>query len=741
MSTYSPGGSTLPRRSDLVGSERTRAVSSFGDNAERDREMAADIRRMASRDMLSSAGAANSSQRVRRRASQADLLLDQAQRTELPDSPAIANPTSPSIRHRSALPQQFLDSPSPSLSARLSPRLDLDLSSPRSTSSGVGSPSIRERINSPRLHSSRTASPLATPDPDRQSSPAPSLTSERRWQSQSEGQHEPSRYESTGSQLSRSPRASLAAAGSGDSGSGGVATPARAHRKDASPSEDVGIGSRSTSRAEVSLAGRNEGGDGELPASSQLHSSLTGSDRQYSATDKVSATLCHDQAPATTTATRVRRGAALPKSAPMRGWPSVSRCLHYRPTSVDHRASSVQDLRRRTAQSRAGSSGGANSAIDVGQSTAPRLERDRTVRALNALANDEQSPLSPTASSNRSSPQKRGSGQFSSARPRRISFADASLESPASNSTISRSESARLGAGSRMSMHRSNEHQGLLFSAFERFEQYFTSLDGQDTTSRDSADLVKRMQALVGSTTKLNSGLRSLVSATTEAQIVADLDEGVRSSTVSIAQFEKSIHSLLRTSDDQVRSLTEDLIAFTRFERERNNQRQAGDGASRPASRASNYRAGTAGPSPRRLGTASPLDTSSSTFSRGLPSSASRQTLRDPLIEEDRDMEPRRHTMSVSSSRSRYGTESPTPASGRRESSQLTSPLGAMDGFSTARRASMSSGSQYSQVEELQTKPASSELGLPTSASSGRQSLRRGKGSVSRVNPTSLQLH
>lgn len=360
---------------------------------------------------------------------------------------------------------------------------------------------------------------------------------------------------------------------------------------------------------------------------------------------------------------------------------------------------------------------------------AGRIERDRTVRALNALANGDESPLSPTGFSNNSSPQKRDSSQF--ARPRRTSFVEPS-------NAINRSESARLAAASRMSTHRTGgDHQSLLFSAFERFEQYFSTLDGHDSPTAEPAELIKRMTALVGSTTKLNSGLRSLLGATTDAQIEADLDEDSRTSTISIAQFEKGVHSLLRTSDDQVRSLTEDLIAFTRLERERDRLRQVGDLGNRPASRASNYRAG-AGPSPRRPSAASPFEGSTSTFtssaSQGrLPPSASRQALRDPMVE---DLEPRRHTMSVSSSRSRYGTESPTPASGRRDSGQLKSPLSAMDGFNTSRRQSISSGSQYSTADEAQTTPARSELGLPTSASTGRESLRRAKGSVSDTRPT-----
>lgn len=406
----------------------------------------------------------------------------------------------------------------------------------------------------------------------------------------------------------------------------------------------------------------------------------------------------------------------------------ASTCLACRLTQIH----TVQDLRRRSARSRvSGSSGDARSTVDVPPSPAGHIERDRTVRALNALYNGDGTPLSPSSSSNNSSPRKRDSGQFGSQRWRRISFADSSHESPSSAMVRSTSAStSRSGAGSRMGGHRSSsDHHHLLYAAFDRFEQYFSTSDGQETISPESADLVKRMLALVGSTAKLNSGLRTLVTATTEAQVEAELDEATRLPTVGIAQFEKSINSLLRTSDDQVRSLTEDLIAFTRVERERDRLRQSGESFSRPASRASNYRGGALHASPKRPATSSPFEGASVSTSgggRGVPSSASRQTLRDPMAEEDR--EPRRHTMSVSSSRGQYAAaDSPTPGS-RREAAQLRSPLSALDGFATARRSSISSLASSS-APDAQMTPSRSELGLP-SATTGRVSLRRAKGSV-----------
>lgn len=271
MSTYSPGGG-FPRRSELVGSERTRAVSSFGDNADRDRNIAAGMRRMASRDALSGIGLGSTSPRVRRRASEAGLLLDQAQKTELPDSPAVASSSnSPSVRQRPGLPSEFLQSPStssPSLGARRSPRPDLDLSSSRTNSPRISSPLLRDRINSPQVHSPRTASPLSTPDPDRLSA------AERRRQSQSEGvttyagRGESADFDAVGLPHPRPPRAGRAAKGSGGSGStgsgGGITSPGRAQWREGAISEEEGSGPRAASRLdERSRSRAEEREDGE----------------------------------------------------------------------------------------------------------------------------------------------------------------------------------------------------------------------------------------------------------------------------------------------------------------------------------------------------------------------------------------------------------------------------------------------------------------------------------------------
>ncbi|GAA6061425.1 hypothetical protein JCM10212_002006 [Sporobolomyces blumeae] len=167
----------------------------------------------------------------------------------------------------------------------------------------------------------------------------------------------------------------------------------------------------------------------------------------------------------------------------------------------------------------------------------------------------------------------------------------------------------------------SNPHHKLLVSAFDHFDKFFSSLPlppppsfspssspvsshlvaSDDPSNRfdasfEAQDLVKRIGALVSSTTKLNQGLRSLSDSIKREQLEADLDED-RTTTmtnvgggggggggpsraigggISIATFEKSVGTLVRASDDQVRSLSEGMLAFMRVERERDRVRRSG---------------------------------------------------------------------------------------------------------------------------------------------------------------------
>ena len=148
------------------------------------------------------------------------------------------------------------------------------------------------------------------------------------------------------------------------------------------------------------------------------------------------------------------------------------------------------------------------------------------------------------------------------------------------------------------------EHHNLLFAALDQFDKHFTEAaqrEGVSTapTSPASAvafspaiDLVKRTDGLVNSTTRLNTGLRGLLEAIKSDQVEAQLaEDGEPRRSSPLAHFERSVNALLRISEDQVRSLTEDLVAVIRFDRDRAHSATSGVLVdNRPTSRASTYR-------------------------------------------------------------------------------------------------------------------------------------------------------
>ena len=220
-----------------------------------------------------------------------------------------------------------------------------------------------------------------------------------------------------------------------------------------------------------------------------------------------------------------------------------------------------------------------------------------------------------------------------------------------------------------------------------QFEQHFGATDpGREVVSPESVDLVRRMTSMLQSTSKLNTGLRTLAAQAQDAQVAAELGERGGSNGAEVAQFRRALSGLVRTSDDQQRGLTEALMAFVRVERERDKLRREGEQFARPASRASFSVRGTSGGgplhgSPKRPQTSSPFEAGNGlTYGRGGPS---RQQLRDPLAEE-RDLPRRAQTISLSGGRSPYlggggghghgGVDSPTPM-GRRGEAHERSPL------------------------------------------------------------------
>ncbi|GJN90584.1 hypothetical protein Rhopal_003596-T1 [Rhodotorula paludigena] len=426
-------------------------------------------------------------------------------------------------------------------------------------------------------------------------------------------------------------------------------------------------------------------------------------------------------------------------------------------------------------------------------------DRDRTIRAINALlagqgivataAGSTDEPLSPAVSSDTSSPRKRlplDSSTSSSARSRRISFlpgtnADAPMAPGLGSSGMSRSNSAtssatpgRAGAESVLkglitqAGSGAADHHKLLLAALEQFDEHFSTA-GDSAATASSADLVKRMSSLVSSTTKLNSGLRGLSQQIREEQLAAELDEDQRGPpALAVTQFEKSVYALVRASDDQVRTLTEDLLAITRVDKERERSRRresSGDGStSRPVSRASAYRSSLGGVAngggalhspPKRSATSSPWEGASggATVSHASARSPSlvKEVLRDPLSPALDDLRSsgasstasanRRHTLGyAAASRLPFPNDSPTPASGRRESSAHgRSPLAVeASAFDTPSRTTVASARRQSiATSSVSATEALSGLGLPLPHTTGAGAARKSKTSDTTVRPSS----
>ncbi|GAA6038854.1 hypothetical protein JCM8097_002929 [Rhodosporidiobolus ruineniae] len=744
------------RRSELVGSERTRtrAASAFGGTEGRDRAIEERFRRASREELL---GGASGRERERR-VSEPDLG-----EAELPDSPTYTRSAS-SLRTRAPLSlTNDLTFPSTRTPSRFSahrPSLDLDHALERTGRSGsvevLDSPSLyrtsspRDRLTSPALSSlaspqtgfrdrlgtasPRVSSPLSTPDPSSSGSRTPAdRDRERRRYSRSDGL--PASPTATSlpraeDELERTPRSGKkSSSGSGGSGDGG--------RR--------GVSEILEERAASRLSG--EGGRRRNGFASP--SSYASPPPPSSTSSRISDDL------------QAQRRRLESFEVGSEAWNAGFEALHRRARSRQSGSSNGNGAEGRSSLDLHSLVNGSTAA--AGQTD---RERDRTIRAINALlagqgivatAAPSALPTSPTTtSSTNSSPRKRQSfagfdTSSSSARPRRISFADGTnADAPSAPGSgmigrpTGRAES-RVESALSMRAQGEGEHHQLLLSAFERFQQHFSPSTSSASSSsaaaaQESADLVKRMHALLLSTTKLNTGLRALTSSIQAAHVQAQLDEDDSAPPVTPAQFEKSVNALLRASDDQVRNLTEDLIAFTRVERERDRARREGElggGASRPVSRASAYSSsaspfspgGLTGPAlhspPKRAATSSPYE--GATVSLSLAAARSpqlaREVLRNPLAGVEEDDSPssasRRHTLSYAAqSPFAASSASPSPAGGRRESgAHARSPLA--EAYETpSRRGSARSGSEGGAIG----------LGLPIPPrSESRLQGRRGK--------------
>ena len=216
----------------------------------------------------------------------------------------------------------------------------------------------------------------------------------------------------------------------------------------------------------------------------------------------------------------------------------------------------------------------------------PGSDRDQTLRAINDLLRDQglvassitdprQQPGFPhTAPSKLSSQSSTNYSPSDPNRPRRRASISESIAEPTVSHYTSphRTRTATAGgnytptlrSASRAESIRpttslayastSTDHHSLLYQALDSFR-------AKDSSSPESDLFLK----LVNSTTKMNTSIRKMVAVSLEANIESQLDERYLSSTV----VERGLKTVLRASDDQVRSLTEALIGFTRVEREK----------------------------------------------------------------------------------------------------------------------------------------------------------------------------
>ncbi|GAA6013685.1 hypothetical protein JCM11491_005058 [Sporobolomyces phaffii] len=712
------------RRSDLVGSDRTRAASSFSDTKQQDEAFSEGMRKLASRELLRTPRD--------RTKSQSDSL---GSFTPASHGTGVSPPTT--LRNRPALPSEFRHSPSPSLHSvapsRVTPRRSIDTSSARLTPSSSSSRDL-DRFARSRSAVASLASPI---------SPSTSSTSI----------HTPHRH--ARSEASFDDEYSLRGGGGGDGDEERELTPKSAKKSAFGQVASVGrartslgyVDRRTSSVSEVvdrplSRAGRETRRSGEL----EPNPAFPETGRAY---ERRELTLFRS---ATASDTRssdgLSRGNATPplpssaRSEERNGGSSAdlaARKERLRNVQVGSEAwmAELDNLRRRGTRSRTSGSSidGRSNAGDYSARSPSEAEREKTVRAINALlagqgivatAVDPASPSSP-ASNKGVSPRKRESlGAYD--RHRKISFANGTHEDsrlPPGSNTMSRSNSAtsRNGGADPVLQGLVNQsasvgdHHKLLLSAFDHFDRHFSQA-GPDAP--ESVELVKRMVALIASTTKLNTGLRTLAETIKEEHIQAQVDEAQRDSTVSLTQFEKGVHALVRTSDDQVRNLSEDLIAITRVDRERERlRRNSQEVLVRSASRSSNLDQSISLSSPPKRSTPAGVHegggggSATVSLSSSRSPNAPREVLRNPLEDPSDPASTRRGTLNFAG-RSPFGTamaDSPTPASRRSGSTAAETPI---------RRQSISTSSTYS------------------SGTASRPGNRRGKSSDPSRSPTQI---
>lgn len=137
-----------------------------------------------------------------------------------------------------------------------------------------------------------------------------------------------------------------------------------------------------------------------------------------------------------------------------------------------------------------------------------------------------------------------------------------------------------------------NEHHRLLGEAMEHLERFSGTRSGSGPSFGHTPEHVRKLAIVSDLTTSLNSELRTLVADLVEAQVEAEMSMETNGQTgpetsldQTIKQTERRLARLLRTSDEQVRGLTESALAISRYSRE-----QDADNTKRSESRATTAR-------------------------------------------------------------------------------------------------------------------------------------------------------
>ncbi|GAA5929819.1 uncharacterized protein JCM15063_004632 [Sporobolomyces koalae] len=631
------------RRSELVGSDRTRAASSFSDTRQHDREISESMRRLASRELL----------RTPR-----DRSTSQPFHSASPSS-LNANTASPSVATgRPALPTEFRERPSTSAeNSRITSRRSLEPKSSRPTTASSASNlerSSQSRIDRFQIPNSESFASLHN----------------SRQQARSE--------------------ISL----NDDDYSRGIEAEDERERTPKSARKVADGRTGSARRASTSLS------TAERRADSVSESFV---DRAYS---RISRDERRSGPRSPTASSYGRITPPMPSSSGLGGsrngdseLSASARRERFQKSEVGSDAwmAELDDLRQRGAHSRA--SGDARSTgADHPFRSPSTIERDRTVKAINALLAGQGIVASPIGTSSPAealatgSPRRKRESIGTYDRNRKISFANGTHEDsrlPPGSNSMSRSNSNTSRAGSETALSgpispssADADHHKLLLSAFDQLDRHFSQ---SRVETSETVELVKRAIPLISSTTRLNSGLRALVDDIKQEHVQAQLDEEQRIATLPFAQFEKHAKALLRSSDDQVRSLSETLLAFTRVDRERERSRKDSDPVSRPVSRAGIPPLVQQSPT-RRPTISSPADNVTVSLTSSRSPVILREVLRNPLEEPSEPGSIRRSTARLSSRSSSVAADSPSPASRRAETSYET----------PSRRQSISTSSTFS---------------------------------------------